>query len=77
MIRKLTAESAIKLQRILSKRLGRLLSDKELQEAYNNLMEYAYALVDLASSVKKTIIYDVRIGKFVFECKSYVANAYA
>jgi hypothetical protein len=46
-MRVLTRESATKLQTILSKRLGRLLSQSELEEAYENLMDFAMALVDL------------------------------
>lgn len=47
-MKKLTAESAEKLQRILSKRFGRILTDQELEEAYYNLMEFAAALIDLS-----------------------------
>lgn len=49
-MKKLTVESAAKLQRILSKRFGRVLIDQELEEAYHNLMEFAAALVDLTST---------------------------
>jgi len=45
--KQLSKKSAIRLQTILSKRMGRKLSDTELLEAYNNLMGFAYALVDL------------------------------
>ena len=45
--KQLSKKSAIRLQTILSKRMGRKLSDSELVEAYNNLMGFAYALVDL------------------------------
>ena len=50
MKRVLTTESALRLQHILSKRAGRLLSDKELQEAYSNLMDFAVALLELSSN---------------------------
>lgn len=43
----LTKESANKLQRILSKRFGRELSEIELEQAYDALMGFAEALVDL------------------------------
>jgi hypothetical protein len=45
--KQLSEKSAARLQNILSKRFGRILSASELQEAYNSLMEFAYALVDL------------------------------
>ncbi len=45
--KQLSKKSAKKLQAILSKRMGRKLSDAELVEAHNNLMGFAYALVDL------------------------------
>ncbi len=47
---KLSEKSAKKLQRILSKRIGRELSETELEGAYTNLMDFAYALVDLSAS---------------------------
>lgn len=43
----LSNQSAIKLQSILSKRIGRELSEDELEEAYANLMDFAYSLADL------------------------------
>lgn len=43
----LTQERAEKLQQILSKRMGRSLSDLELETAYKALVEFAVALVDL------------------------------
>lgn len=49
-MQKLTAESAAKLQKILSKKFGRLLTEQELEEAYNNLMGFAFALIDLVST---------------------------
>lgn len=49
----LTKESAIKLQRILSKRLGRELSEEELEQAYYSLMGFAEALVDLSEPQSK------------------------
>lgn len=45
---KLSAESAIKLQRILSKRVGHELSPDELEQAYEALMGFAEALIDLS-----------------------------
>lgn len=49
-MRKLAPESASKLRIILEKRLGRKLSDIELEEAYGALMDFAFALVDLYDS---------------------------
>lgn len=46
----LTEKSAKKLQSILSKRIGRELTQAELEEAYANLMDFAYALCDLNHS---------------------------
>lgn len=46
---KLTKESAIKLQKILSKRFNRQLSDQELEQAYEALMGFAEALTDLGT----------------------------
>ena len=50
MIGMLTPESAEKLQKILSKRVGRKLTKEELEEAYEGLMGFAYALLDLESA---------------------------
>ncbi|MBI3887586.1 hypothetical protein HY310_00780 [Candidatus Microgenomates bacterium] len=44
---KLSPESALKLQKILSKRIGHELSREELELAYSNLMDFAFALIDL------------------------------
>lgn len=56
-MRKLTPESAIKLRVILEKRLGRKLTDIELEEAYDALMDFAFALVDLNDSdLQSTVI---------------------
>lgn len=44
---KLSTESAIKLQKILSKRAGRELTKEELEQAYCNLMGFAQALIEL------------------------------
>lgn len=49
-MRQLTLEAAIKLQRILSKRVGRKLSDEELEEAYDGLMGFAIDLIELSSN---------------------------
>lgn len=46
----LTEKSAKKIQSILSKRIGRELTQAELEEAYANLMDFAYALADLNTS---------------------------
>lgn len=43
----LTLESKTKLQKILSKRCQRQLSDQELEEAYESLIGFAEALMDL------------------------------
>ncbi len=48
-MKSLSQKSSDKLQKILSKRMGRTLSRIELEEAYSNLMEFAVALVDLSS----------------------------
>lgn len=53
-MRQLTVESANKLQRILSKRLGRELSDSELEEAYDALMGFAVALLELGNDKPTT-----------------------
>lgn len=44
----LTKEAAYKLQRILSKRTGKELSNEELEQAYYSLMGFAEALIDLS-----------------------------
>ncbi len=49
-MRQLTPESVSKLQRILSKRVGRELTDEELEEAYYALIGFAVALVELDSN---------------------------
>jgi hypothetical protein len=49
-MQKLTPESSIRLQRILSKRVGREVSDKELEQAYYGLMGFAEALMELGNS---------------------------
>lgn len=45
----LTKESAIKLKKIFSKRINHELSDQELEQAYESLMGFAEALMDLDS----------------------------
>lgn len=47
---KLTPESAVKLQRILSRCIGRELSQIELEQAYDALMGFAEALMELDES---------------------------
>lgn len=49
----LTPESASRLQTILSGRVGRELSNNELEEAYDALMGFAMALVELDSNETK------------------------
>lgn len=55
MKRELTKESASRLQKILSKRFDRQLNEQELEEAYHNLMEFAFALADLTPSQKPPV----------------------
>ena len=43
----LTSEAAAKLQVILSKRAGRKLTQEELEQAYDALMGFAEALIEL------------------------------
>lgn len=50
---KITKEAAYKLQRILSKRAGRELSDEELEQAYYSLMGFVEALIDLSDPQSK------------------------
>lgn len=45
-----TTESAKKLKAILQKRFGHELIDYEILEAYDNLIGFAYALIDLQFS---------------------------
>jgi len=52
MNKRLSEQSADKLQTILSKRFGRELTLAELEEAYGSLMDFAYALVDLEETDK-------------------------
>lgn len=47
-MRLFTSESAAKLQKILSKRIGRELSEDELEQAYDNLIGFAETLIDLS-----------------------------
>lgn len=44
----LTRESASKLQKILSKRIGRELTEDELEQAYQGLIGFAVALIELS-----------------------------
>ena len=53
-MRTLSDKSATKLQLILSKRLGRELSNEELELAYNRLMEFSMAVISLGSSDDST-----------------------
>lgn len=43
----LTKESAARLQKILSKRIGRELTEAELEQTYDSLMGFAIALIEL------------------------------
>ena len=43
----LTKDNSKKLQEILSKRFGRVLSELELKEAYTGLMDFAIALIQI------------------------------
>lgn len=49
---KLTRETSEKLQIILSKRVGRQLSEIELEEAYEGLLGFALALIDLNPEIQ-------------------------
>lgn len=44
---RLNSKSAAKLQMILSKKVGRLLTPDELEQAYSSLMDFVFALVEL------------------------------
>ncbi len=71
MNRQLSSESAIKLQKILSKRFGRALSQEELEQAYSSLMEFAFALIDMSTlpiqeSLQETISIKEPIANFPF-----------
>lgn len=46
-MRQLTSESAAKLQKILSKKVGRDLTQEEFEQAYDALMGFAVVLVEL------------------------------
>lgn len=54
MERTLSRESALKLQKILSKQLGRQLTDQELQIAYSNLLDFVYAFLSFDEDVPDT-----------------------
>lgn len=65
---RLTSQSADKLQRILSTRIGRELSQEELEQAYDALMGFAIALVELDSNepeknppIKKARLYITKL----------------
>lgn len=73
-MRQLTPEAAIKLQRILSKRIGRELSEKELEEAYESLMGFAIALVELDSDGQKKSPPTKNARLFVAKPKYPIAN---
>lgn len=42
---KISKESSEKLQKILSKKLGRNLTDLELEDAYDKLLSFSFSLV--------------------------------
>lgn len=46
----LTTESTAKLQKIFRKRVGRELSQEELEQAYDALMGFAVTLVELSNN---------------------------
>lgn len=46
-MRNLSDKSAEKLQKIYSKKLNRELTRQELEQIYNELMDFAFALVEL------------------------------
>jgi benzoyl-CoA reductase/2-hydroxyglutaryl-CoA dehydratase subunit BcrC/BadD/HgdB len=47
---KMTYDSAKRLQKILNKRLGRTLTGDELEQAYESLMGFAEALLELSDN---------------------------
>lgn len=47
----MTAESAEKLQKVLTKRFGRELTKQELEVAYENLLGFAMALAELKPTI--------------------------
>lgn len=50
----LTKEKAERLQKILTKRFGRSLSEAELESSYRALVEFAVVLMDLVTDVSTT-----------------------
>ena len=50
-MRRLDKTTANKLNKILSKRLGRDLTQDELENAYDKLMTYAFELINLETKV--------------------------
>ena len=46
----LTKQSREKLKNLLFKRMGKEFSDSEIEEAYENLMAFGFALMDLAEN---------------------------
>lgn len=67
----LTKQSREKLKIILSKQTGENLSDAELDEAYQNLMEFAWALVDLEPSEEAD---DLQLTKSTINRKTFIVN---
>ncbi|MBI4039141.1 hypothetical protein HY384_04250 [Candidatus Daviesbacteria bacterium] len=70
----LTSASAFKLQKILSKRLGRELDEEELNQAHEALMGFAEALMDLEPSENKPITnnHTIKKSKQSIENNKYV-----
>jgi len=69
-----TPESAAKLQKILSKRIGRELSNEELEKAYDVLIGFAVALVELDSNEPKINPPTKKARLFVAKPKYPIAN---
>ncbi|OGG13503.1 hypothetical protein A2773_03285 [Candidatus Gottesmanbacteria bacterium RIFCSPHIGHO2_01_FULL_39_10] len=60
----LTQESAIKLQKILTKRFGRELTQEELEQSYDALMGFAVALVEM-KTIAPQISFDIESNLLV------------
>ncbi len=74
-MRSLTKESSTKLQKILSKRAGRELDEEELNQAYEALMGFAEALMDLNPSESNLISKNqtIKQAKYPIENNKYAA----
>lgn len=73
-MRQLILESAAKLQKILSKRVGRDLTQEELEQAYDALMGFAIALVELDSDGQKKSSPTKKARLFIAKPKYPIAN---